>query len=332
MPRHPFAERTPKVEQTAYALAAPQPRHSRAGLLAREAAERLAPEARRTAMSRVQRFFLARGVHNASSLTVDGLPRSFSWPESINARPGDFLCTEYLAQDIRLLTELDIPANGVICDIGANIGGKSFAYALWTQGGGQVFSFEPFGATYEFLRRNMEDNGFTHVATFNLGLSDSQGELYIGQPAPHQHQRYGGPLIEAGLFSVHAAHPDETGALAGETRPFTTLDAFAEEHGLAALDFVKIDVEGHEWQVLNGGLDTLRRFGPAVQMEMNAFALGLAAVDPRQIVELLRRLGYALFVEDNGALLPYEDAVLTDGRYGQGDLIPYMFELIARKG
>jgi hypothetical protein len=55
--------------------------------------------------------------------------------------------------------------------------------------------------------------------------------------------------------------------------PVTTLDGLVERLGLARLDFVKIDVEGFETEVLDGAARSFERFRPIVFAEFNAWVL-----------------------------------------------------------
>jgi hypothetical protein len=78
------------------------------------------------------------------------------------------------------------------------------------------------------------------------------------------------------------------------------LDPLVAEQDRARLNLLKIDVEGHERQVLAGAAETLRRFGPMVVFESGLETPG----DRRTIATLLGGLGYDLVavLHDYGAL------------------------------
>jgi hypothetical protein len=82
--------------------------------------------------------------------------------------------------------------------------------------------------------------------------------------------------------------------------PLRRLDAIVAERALPRLDLVKVDVEGHERDVLAGGAETLRRFRPTL-----VFESGLeTSEDRRAIAFLLDDLGYepVAVLHDFGAL------------------------------
>ena len=69
----------------------------------------------------------------------------------------------------------------------------------------------------------------------------------------------------------------------------STLDHFASERAIDRLDFVKIDVEGKEIGILEGGRETLSRFTPALILEV-----GCEEDDRKRIAKLLRPWGYGI--------------------------------------
>jgi FkbM family methyltransferase len=76
---------------------------------------------------------------------------------------------------------------------------------------------------------------------------------------------------------------------------FTTLDELTSRLGTARLDWVKIDVEGAELGVLQGGQETLKRFRPHLLIEDHGSCIPFVAAMgiPGQCLELLRGLGYS---------------------------------------
>jgi FkbM family methyltransferase len=75
---------------------------------------------------------------------------------------------------------------------------------------------------------------------------------------------------------------------------FTTLDELASRLGLTRLDWVKIDVEGAELGVLQGGLGTLKRFRPRMLIEEHGGTIPFIAAMgiPAACLQLLAGLGY----------------------------------------
>ena len=70
----------------------------------------------------------------------------------------------------------------------------------------------------------------------------------------------------------------------------STLDQFSSERSIDRLDFVKIDVEGKELGILEGGQETFSRFTPALILEVGCEEEN----DRKRIAELLRSWGYEI--------------------------------------
>ena len=66
----------------------------------------------------------------------------------------------------------------------------------------------------------------------------------------------------ATLNTVNENYPTE------DVVKLETLDHYCESHQINRLDFIKIDVEGHEFKTIRGGIETIKRFRPALLIEM----------------------------------------------------------------
>ncbi|WP_051212205.1 FkbM family methyltransferase [Rubritepida flocculans] len=154
-----------------------------------------------------------------------------------------------------------VPEEGVILDVGANIGLSVLALAPLVPRG-RIIAVEPGPRTAAALAETVALNGLgARVACAALALSDVPGEALF-HDAEHS----------AGAHLMDPATLDAA-SLPTLRVPVTTLDALVAEHGLARLDFVKIDVEGFESEVLAGGAASLARHRPLVFAEFNAWVL-----------------------------------------------------------
>ena len=180
----------------------------------------------------------------------------------------------------RLLAGEDAP---VLLDIGANIGIFSLLYSRIP--GALVFSFEPVSETCACLSDNIARNGIGCVETIRKGLSDTETTLHIGPKDE---------TPKATRFSVHVKNDGR-----GEDAAFTTLDLFVARRGLNRLSFLKIDAQGHEMAVLRGGMKSLKRFLPIIEVE-----LVKGREDPESILVMLADLGYVFFTWNGKALQP----------------------------
>jgi len=223
-----------------------------------------------------------------------------------------------------------VPQNGVVLDVGAAYGTHAIHYARHVVPAGHVWALEPVERSFRQLERNVQLNRLTNVSCVPSGLSDRNDDRTLAIPDAGVHPRYR-PTTPwsrtAGLMSVHAT----ASASGGEASVghFTTLDAFVESRRLASLDLMKVDVEGHELAVLNGGVGALRRFRPVIVMEFNAVTCQLAGVAAADLLARLSELGYQPFVKNkSGQLMPLEGAMLGDGSFARGIGIPFLFNAL----
>jgi hypothetical protein len=76
--------------------------------------------------------------------------------------------------------------------------------------------------------------------------------------------------------------------------PAKRLDDVVRELGLPRVDFIKIDVEGHELRVLRGAEATMRTLRPVLLMELQDASLRPQRATPDEIVTLLHEWGYSI--------------------------------------
>lgn len=163
----------------------------------------------------------------------------------------------------RTLERIEAP---VVFDVGANVG-EYAALIHRVIPGALVYAFEPSIEVYQQLANNVARyDGRVHA--FNLGLSDEEKtvELYS--------YTVDGNAVSL-ISSIDRRLPTQVVQVevsATEQITVQTLDRFCEEHSIARIDFLKLDVEGHELAVLRGAKQMLAagavsiiqfEFGPA---------------------------------------------------------------------
>lgn len=157
------------------------------------------------------------------------------------------------------LFEALIEPNAIVADIGANIGLTAIFFSQLAQ---KVIAFEPSPSTYEILTSNLARARVTNVEAINVGLGEAPDSKTITFARDN---RSGGYVSEK-------IRPE--GGHVTEQIQIRTLDhMFAQREALP--DFLKIDVEGFELNVLKGARDILRKSRPTVVMEMNHFCLNV---------------------------------------------------------
>jgi FkbM family methyltransferase len=189
-----------------------------------------------------------------------------------------------------------LPGCSVVFDVGANHGDWTDC-ALRINPSAAYHCFEPVAATFESLsRRRYPPNVKLHP--FALGASDEERTIYADEASDAVNSLY----QRTGIGAAHHHRP------AGTVR-ITTLDAFCSREGIERVDFVKIDVEGHEVSVLEGA----QRMLAAGTIRLIQFEYGGAYIDAgrmlRDIWQLLEtaRAGYAVYKIMPGGLLPVSE-------------------------
>jgi FkbM family methyltransferase len=150
-----------------------------------------------------------------------------------------------------------------VIDAGAFIGDHTYAYLKKAGKEGSVIAFEPNPQSFQCLSHNCPT-----AILHNKGLSDSE------TTAPfHQHQNCGASKISP----------------LGTTQiSLTTIDSL----NLPRLDFLKLDIEGHELKALKGGKTTITKFKPNILLEVNKEALTGQGTSAIELEDYLNELGY----------------------------------------
>jgi FkbM family methyltransferase len=163
-----------------------------------------------------------------------------------------------------------LPPGGVFVDVGASVGFFSLLGARLVGSSGSVVAFEPQTAAVASVRRNAGMNGFENVAVVEAAVGATEGELFL---------RGAGT---ATAYVTHTPGPD------GERVRVTSLDAYFVSRSELEPSVVKIDVEGHELEVLAGMRSLLVGARPVVVIECHGA--------PVPLVQALEAADYAVSV------------------------------------
>lgn len=174
----------------------------------------------------------------------------------------------------------------VILDIGANIGQTSFNIIVTQQKKGLnpiVYAFEPYPRTFKKLETNKTLNSAVSVKTYNLGLGRKKGMLHMTQHSP----------LNSGGFRMTDESDNSISV------PVISLDEFVSENQLTKIDFIKIDVEGFEVQVLEGALETLKTFRPILVFEYSLENINAQKGNIENMLKQLSGMNYDIRTKEN---------------------------------
>ena len=196
------------------------------------------------------------------------------------------LKAKYKARDRHVVKCLGtlIPEQGVILDIGAHIGGYAKEFARLHHGNVSVHCFEPSPYNLSILKEVV--GKLNNVRINEFALSDKTGEIdfYL-------------PVKESGHLGIGLGHfgAEQARDYVTERVQTATLDSYATENGFSRLDFVKCDVEGAEFLVLQGGAETIRRFRPTLYLEVVEDYLARMGHHVKDVFDFLHAVGYETY-------------------------------------
>ena len=172
--------------------------------------------------------------------------------------------------EISYLINYLIRDEDIVLDIGANVGLHTVAFARQASAG-HIFAFEPVEEMAQALSINVALNGLTNVTIIHCGVGVEDGDVEMA-------------------VNVCGAGLEGTSTIAGRTHldhepknyqkrkiPIRQLDGLVESLEIdGRIGFIKIDTEGFETWVLEGGMATIRDHKPAMIIEAHSRRLAAA--------------------------------------------------------
>lgn len=145
----------------------------------------------------------------------------------------------------------EIQEHDLIVDIGSNIG----AFSIFASGyakKGTVYSIEPVTENFELLERNSKLNKITNIVLIRKAITESSGERQI--------------FVQLGDTTMHSFYNPK-----GESKKTTvntlSLNNFMELYKIEKIDFLKMDCEGSEYEILFGTPEKTLRKIKKISME-----------------------------------------------------------------
>lgn len=171
----------------------------------------------------------------------------------------------WLAEDY-YRPKFEIKPDDTIIDIGSHIGLFALYVARFCTRG-TIFCFEPVKENYDLLQENLKLNNIKNVVAFNLAVSGTSSfvSLFLND--------------DKSAHSIHTTSPNE---IKVESK---SLKDIIDENRIKICNFVKIDCEGAEYEIL-GKLPQ----GYFSRIEKMAIEYHLADTKPELLSELLRKL------------------------------------------
>lgn len=169
-----------------------------------------------------------------------------------------------------------------VLDIGANVGVTALYFSQIFPNAA-IYAFEPAPDNFAVLSKNVANCSRIHAFNFALGAEDATLELFASDNP-----------VNFGGYSLHAAGSDTSKKV---SIPVRNVAGVLREIGIAAVDVIKVDTEGAEWDILTAFPESVLRSARYVTGELHGnrdFAL-LEYLSPWFDVGLRKKLSSRLF-------------------------------------
>ncbi len=236
---------------------------------------RIHPSPRHFFLNRIQRlndrFSFSDNVNSLVSVPISGL-------DPVRVADGFAqVISEMYARPMLYWKWVHPSIGQTVLDIGANIGTTALALAKSVGQEGVVHAFEPIA--YETLTRNVRANHLNNIIVYPIAIGSYSGEAEM--------------IINAFGLDNHISYRQnvEDNQFQKQIVKITNLDEWDNDQRIETIDFIKLDVEGSEEDVILGAKRLIARCHPM-------WSIATEHVGPdgqhthRKIVSILRSFGY----------------------------------------
>ena len=165
---------------------------------------------------------------------------------------------EFSEIELSLMSKF-IKEGDVVFDIGANIGAFTVPLSKKVGKFGEVYAFEPQKLIYDILQDNVNKNNLNNTRVYNVGVGEKEEELELNDIDYSKVGNFGGVSFkyESSTFTKNIKNKKYKVKL-------TNLDKLIE---IKKCNFIKMDVELMELDILKGGRKFLKKFRPILWIE-----------------------------------------------------------------
>lgn len=239
-----------------------------------------------------------RASFKESSATINYLGATFKVPlQDTGIAPA--LVGGYYEKNELLLFKMISAKSKTVLDIGGNIGLFAVLGAMSLTKGSKLYSFEPIKANIEYLRVNVEKNKVGNkciVIPDAVGSANGNIKIFISK------NNIGG----------HSVSNEIAGSNIHETVKAVTVDKFVNENKLTGVDLIKIDVEGHDIEVLTGAKKVIKKFKPTIFIELVPHLLKKSRGSLSVIEDMFDTYDNVYLISENKkALIPLDKSFLS---------------------
>jgi len=184
------------------------------------------------------------------------------------------LCELFQEPEVRKVFQPD--NNEVLVDIGAHVGTHCIRLAKRAK---FVIAIEPHPSTFQVLKHNIKLNRLTNVLAINAGIGREDSTMYLLEGLYYSQTK----LCETGGIPIKVY----------------SLDSLMEELKVEKVDWIKIDTEGMEIDVLYGAKQTLARHNPRLIIEVH--------INKQEILRFLNKGNFSVKELDDRHLFAWKN-------------------------
>ncbi len=191
-------------------------------------------------------------------------------------------------------------------DIGANIGQHSLFASRVVGEAGKVIAFEPVAQIYNQFTKSVEINSIKNIEIHNLACGEETKEMFIY-------------MTESNMGGSSLVFGSETREK--EKIQVVTADSVLKDE--SHIDFIKIDVEGYEYEALLGLVETLKDHHPKIMLEYSYDGYKETNLgNDKKILDLLFSLNYSIYdIENNSIEIPKLKDTFDYGYFDKNKII-----------
>lgn len=226
-----------------------------------------------------------------SFLTLFGFPDRFKGMQVVYDREDhkyeirNQLFDAYVVRSyMRYMT--DMPEYPIVFDLGASYGIIASAF-LHLMPGAQITLFEPNPNAFSYIKHYLTVNGITNIVTNNaaVGAQDGSLTLYINPDVWESANVYRSYSKDMEAFDVRCVQ----------------LSSYLRMHNIPHIDFLKMDIEGAEWDVLSDLEDTgwLSKISN-IAMELHC-CTDSPEQEPEKLITILEAAGHTVKLRKTGS-------------------------------
>jgi FkbM family methyltransferase len=187
-------------------------------------------------------------------------------------------------------TQQIVKEGNTVLDIGANLGYYSYFLAEKIGNSGQLYAVEPIPLFAEIWRKNMSKYKGGNIKLFNCALGDvKKDKVKMSIPIVNG-------VVRHGLTKVEGQGEESWSSAMDFEVPMYIGDELLLKENLTKLNYIKCDVEGYEQYVIPSLKETISKFKPIIQIELNG------KENRQNVAQFLLELKYDVYILKNNHL------------------------------